>query len=106
MAQFYQQGPGQPPLQQQQMFNGQMPFQQGFPNNQQPVPDLSQMPKQRLQLKLENSERGFYSAMHTQADPHATNKLKGREAAEFFRRSGYYRAARATPSSRISLISR
>ena len=45
-------------------------------------------PKQRLQVKISNEERGFYSAMLSQADPSGSNKISGREAVEFFTRSG------------------
>jgi hypothetical protein len=41
-----------------------------------------------LTVKLENNERGFYSAMLSQADPEDSFKVKGKDAVLFFKRSG------------------
>ena len=77
------------------------PYHYGYPpqNFQQPYPPIQvdpnpnppafEIPKQRLVVKLENNERGFYSAMHSQVDPTSSNKIKNREAMDFFQRSGY-----------------
>ena len=42
----------------------------------------------RLMTKLENSERGFYAAMLSQADPTDQGRVVGKDAVAFFKRSG------------------
>lgn len=47
--------------------------------------------KQRLFVKLENTERGYYSNLWSQANPGEEIQISGREAVPFLRRSGLSR---------------
>ena len=47
-----------------------------------------QVPKPKLKVILNNNERGYYSALLSQADPVNSNSVQGKEAVTFFKRSG------------------
>ncbi|KRX11082.1 hypothetical protein PPERSA_05191 [Pseudocohnilembus persalinus] len=84
--------------QNQQFSNNQMmannfnqPQMQQFQPQSQPLQQQQQMatpPKIRLSINLQNNERGFYSALLQQADKNDSQKVYGKEAVEFFMRSG------------------
>jgi hypothetical protein len=57
-------------------------------NMQQVQQNLTPPPKQRLIVKLENNERGFYSTMMLQLDPTDRGRVDSKEAVPFFKRSG------------------
>jgi len=81
-----------------QMNFGMMPNQMGnqmggpAPNvnmqQQQQPQNIAPPPKQRLIVKLENNERGFYSTMMSQLDPTDRGRVDSKEAVPFFKRSG------------------
>ena len=71
---------------------GMAPNQMGGPNPNVNMPQMQQNvtppPKQRLIVKLENNERGFYSTMMSQLDPTDRGRVDSKEAVPFFKRSG------------------
>lgn len=68
---------GQPPPGMQQHMGGPPPVQQQVAPVRQP-----------LKIQLTGKERGFYSNMLSLADPQQNNKVGGKEAVDFFKKSG------------------